>query len=487
MSTESPVLRVRGLSATAGSAVLLDDVSFEAEAGRVTVLAGPSGSGKTSAALALLGASGHGVRLRGQVEVAGTAVVDENGVTADAERVRGAVVAYLPQHPGSALNPARRIGSTLTELARLHGHGEPEPVVAEALRAAQLPDGRELRRRFPHQFSGGQRQRVALAQTMACRPRVLVLDEPSTGLDPATAAKLAAELTELAGAGLAVLLLSHDQALVRALADRVVLLRDGRVVRSGPPAEVLPALEPYRIAPLVSEVDTPLLEVRSLSATLRRGGRAPVLHDVHLTVPKAGCVGVAGPSGSGKTTLARCVAGLHERYRGRILLDGEPLPVLRRRDPVRKRRVQYVWQEVRGSFDERRTVLDQVARTAVRLGGSTPADARAQAVATLERLGVGEGVSARRPASLSGGELQRAALARAVLAGPDLLICDEITTSLDRAATESVLALLAGLHAERGLALLWVSHDAGLLGAVAQHVVELVDGRVADRPQPVHR
>ncbi|HEY3560398.1 MAG TPA: ATP-binding cassette domain-containing protein, partial [Kribbella sp.] len=158
--------RVRGLSATAGSAVLVDGVSFEVVAGEVTALVGASGSGKTTSALALLGEHGDGVRLSGQVEIAGEIVVDSKGVTpAD---VRGHVVAYMPQHPGSALNPARRIGTTLRELAKLHD-GDAE----EAVRVAQLPGDNATLRRFPHQFSGGQRQRVALAQTLTCRPKVL--------------------------------------------------------------------------------------------------------------------------------------------------------------------------------------------------------------------------------------------------------------------------------------------------------------------------
>ncbi|WP_432881227.1 ABC transporter ATP-binding protein [Kribbella sp. CA-245084] len=464
------VARVDNLRATAGSAILVDGVSFEVVAGEVTALVGASGSGKTTSALALLGEHGDGVRLDGRVEVGGEVVVDSNGPTrAD---VRGRVVAYMPQHPGSALNPARRIGTTLRELAKLHG-GD----VEEAVRVAQLPGDRATLKRFPHQFSGGERPRVALAQALTCRPRVLVLDEPSTGLDSITRLQLVQELRELTGTGLGILLLSHDLDLVRALATRVVVLDAGRVV-----ADVLPASPDLPLTG-TSTGGQPLLEAMSLSASLRPRGRDVVLRDVALEVRAGACLGVVGRSGSGKTTLARCVAGLHERHTGRILLDGEPLPVLRNRTREQTRRVQYVWQEVRGSFDERRPVDQQVARTAQRLRGLPAQQAREEAQATLARLGVAAITAARPPSRLSGGELQRAALARAVLANPDVLICDEITTALDDRGTALVLDLLTELKT-RGTALIWIGHDLGLVAAVADQVLVLDAGRVVEQGPP---
>ncbi|WP_427889241.1 ABC transporter ATP-binding protein [Kribbella sp. GL6] len=461
------LVSVDGLSAAARGGVLVEGVSFEVLVGEVTALVGASGAGKTTAALALLGESGEGVRLAGRVEVAGEVVVDGGGLTG--VDVRGRVVAYMPQHPGSALNPARRIGATLRELARLHG-GEP----AAALGAAQLPAERATLKRFPHQFSGGQRQRVVLAQALTCRPKVLILDEPSTGLDSITRLRLVHELRDLAASGLGILLLSHDLDLVRALATRVVVLHAGRVV-----SDVLPQpTDPPRLG--TSTPTQPLLKAMNLSAAVRRD---PIVREVDLTLHAGGCLGVVGRSGSGKTTLARCLAGLHERHTGTIHLDGKPLPVLRKRTRDQHRRVQYVWQEVRGSFDERRPVVQQVARTAERLRGLAPDQAHAEAVATLARLGVAAITAARPPSQLSGGELQRAALARAVLAHPDVLICDEITTALDDRGTALVLDLLGELK-DRGTALLWIGHDLGLIAAVADEVLVLDAGRVVEQGPP---
>ncbi|MEV0789489.1 ATP-binding cassette domain-containing protein [Kribbella sp. NPDC050459] len=470
------LVRVVGLSAVAGVEVLVDGVSFEVVAGEVTALVGASGSGKTTSALALLGEHGDGVRLGGRVEVGGRVVVDGNGVTAAAAAVRGRVVAYMPQHPGSALNPARRIGTTLRELAKLHG-GDPE----EAVRQAQLPGDDAVLKRFPHQFSGGQRQRVALAQTLTCRPEVLVLDEPSTGLDSVTRLQLVHELRELTATGLGILLLSHDLDLVRALATRVVVLDAGQVIAAGT-TDVVPRT-PDLDAPGTSTAGKPLLTAMNLKASLRPRGREVVLHEADLSVRAGACLGIVGRSGSGKTTLARCLAGLHERYTGSILLDDLPLPVLRRRTRDQHRRVQYVWQEVRGSFDERRPVDQQVARTAQRLRGLAPDRAYAEAVAMLARLGVAAITAARPPSRLSGGELQRAALARAVLAHPDVLICDEITTALDDRGTELVLDLLTELK-QRGTALIWIGHDLRLVAAVADRVMVLDAGRVVEQGPP---
>jgi peptide/nickel transport system ATP-binding protein len=477
---ERPLVRVASLAAVAGESILVDGVDFEVWPGQVTALVGASGSGKTTSALALLGEHGNGVTLSGHVEVDGQLVVDLDGVTAAAAQVRGRVVAYMPQHPGSALNPARRIGAGLTELAKLH-HPSAPGVVPEALRAAQLPADRATLRRFPHQFSGGQRQRIALAQALTCRPKVLVLDEPSTGLDSITRLQLAGELQELAQAGLGILLLSHDLDLVRALAHQVVVLDAGRVIGDVLATKTQSTATQLTAGPGTRSTSEPLLQAMNISASLRARDR--ILQEVDLAVPSGGCVGVVGRSGSGKTTLARCLAGLHERVTGRITLAGEDLPVLRKRSLEQNRRVQYVWQEVRGSFDERRLVDDQVARTAVRLRGLTPAEAKEEAVATLARLGVSAMVAARPPSQLSGGELQRAALARALLAKPDVLVCDEITTALDERGTALVVELLNELKAQ-GTALIWISHDLGLVAAVSDHVLVLDAGRVVEQGPP---
>ncbi|MFI6800696.1 ABC transporter ATP-binding protein [Streptosporangium canum] len=501
------MIRVVGLRAEAGGSALVDGVSFELAAGRVLALVGASGSGKTTIGRALLGEHASGVALSGTVEVRGR-------------------IGYLPQHPASVLNPVRRVGAVLREIARRHApDGAAAERVASVLRRAGLPAGEDLLRRYPHQLSGGQQQRLVLAQTLLTAPSAIVADEPTTGQDAITRGEVAGELRGLARQGIAVVLLSHDLDVVRALADQVVVLHGGRVTERGPaedvftrpghdytrrllaarlPATPRPAPEvppPVSISPgpgapppagvspgpAVPRPAPPgrvRIEVAGLTAGHRSG---PVLDDVSLRVAAGQCLALVGRSGSGKTTLARCVAGLHEPARGTVLLDGRPLaPSLSRRRREDVARVQYVFQDAHASFDPGRTVAEQVSRTAVRLRGLGPGRAREAALDMLGRVGLGPAAAARRPGGLSGGELRRAALARALLASPDVLICDEITSGLDTVTQAGVLDLLDGLRRALGLTLVLISHDMGVVARLADHVVILSAGRIVEEGGAAH-
>jgi len=523
------VIRVTGLRAEAGGGTLVDGVSFELAPGRVLALVGASGSGKTTIGRALLGEHAPGVVLSGTVEVAGT-------------------VGYLPQHPASALNPVRRVGAVLREIAGRHApDGSVTDRISSALRRVDLPADGETACRYPHELSGGQQQRLVLAQTLLTAPSVIVADEPTTGQDAITRREVVDELADLVRRGIALVLLSHDLDVVRALAHHVVVLRAGRVVESGPAGEVLcrprhdytrrllaarlPVIPPSGAAPpspdeigssngLAEEVfaretgsstggtgaltdggEIPFsgevgshsrkaasprevvpglarLDVVGLTARYRS---VTVLHDVSLRMAAGRCLALVGRSGSGKTTLARCVAGLHEPARGAVLLNERPLAgSLARRSRQEVARVQYVFQDAHASFDPNRTVADQVSRTAVRLRGLRPDAARGAALEMLERVGLGATSAVRGPSGLSGGELQRAALARALLASPSVLVCDEITSGLDTITQAEVLDLLGELRRESGLTLMLISHDMGVVARMADHVMVLAGGRVVE-------
>ncbi|MFB7176659.1 ABC transporter ATP-binding protein [Streptomyces sp. NPDC056257] len=462
------VAEVRDLRIEIGGRAVVDGVSLTARAGRVTAVIGPSGSGKTTTGLALLGEYPPGARVEGAVRTE-----------------RAGVVGYVPQHPGAVLNPARRIGALLGDVAARRGGGRREVRgrVLEALELARLPDPARTLRRFPHQLSGGQQQRVVLAQALLLGAGVIVADEPTTGQDALTKQAVVAELAALAARGIAVVLLSHDMDVVRRLADEVVVMREGRVVERGPVRAVLG--EPAPGAPAAPRTRRPagpvVLEVRALTAGHRTArGAVEVLHEVALSVRSGECLALVGRSGSGKTTLGRCLAGLHAGHRGRILLDGEPLPrSLRARSRTQLAAVQYVFQDAKAAFEEHRPVLDQVARTAVRLRGADARAARAEAARTMEALGLGAGPAGRRPGELSGGELQRAALARALLARPRVLVCDEITSGLDPVTRAGVLDLLAGLREHEDLALVFITHDLAAAAALADRTAVLEAGRLA--------
>ncbi|MYQ78935.1 MULTISPECIES: ABC transporter ATP-binding protein [unclassified Streptomyces] len=461
-AAREPVAVIQGLRVEVGGRAVLDGVDLRLRPGRITALTGGSGSGKTTTGLALLGEYPPGARVTGSV------------------RVPQGLIGYVPQHPAAVLNPARRIGALLMDIARDRVRHLPRPGrraaarerVLDALARVRLPADGRLLRRFPHQLSGGQQQRVVLAQVLLLGARAVVADEPTTSQDPLTKRGIVDLLADVARQGIAVLLLSHDMDVVRALADEVVVLHDGRV-RDAAPADV-PARAPLGGA----EREGVVLDARSLVA---RHGRTPVLDRVSLTVRAGECLAVVGRSGSGKTTLARCLSGLHPRHGGDVLLDGRPLPAgLRERSRRQVAGVQYVFQDAKAAFDAYRPVLDQVARTAVRLRGADPAGARREALALLGALGLPEAKAARLPAHLSGGELQRAALARAVLARPRVLVCDEITSGLDPLTRDAVLGLLGGLlrsgHTD---ALVLITHDLAT-AARADRIAVMDDGRVVE-------
>ncbi|MCR8579546.1 ABC transporter ATP-binding protein [Streptomyces sp. Isolate_219] len=489
--------RVQDLRVDIDGRALVDGVSLRVPPGRITALIGASGSGKTTTGLALLDEYPPGARVTGQVHTPDT------------------LVGYVPQHPATVLNPARPVAALLQDIARTHVRHLPRRArrsevrhrILRALAQAQLHDGETLLHRYPHQLSGGQQQRVVLAQALLTGARTLIADEPTTGQDAVTKQQIADQLAAVAREGIAVLLLSHDLEVVRALAHDVHVLRAGRIVESGPPEqlwsspqhswtrELLTPAAPAEPSdgPLAPSTDagTPagdttsgpaateaVLQVRSLTA---RHGRSTVLHTPELLLPP-GCSALVGRSGSGKTTLARCLAGLHRSYDGEVLLEGVALPrSLRDRTREQLAAVQYVFQDARAAFDEHRPVLGQVMRSAIRLRRVPQPEALAEAERTLSNLGLSGDLVRRRPAQLSGGELQRAALARALLARPRVLICDEITSGQDSVTRRNLRTLLADLvrtHPEMSLVLITHDRDTATL---ATRIAVLDDGHLVEQ------
>ena len=486
---------------------VVDGVSVEVPAGATLGVVGESGSGKTTLALSLLGVVRPGLRA-----TAGAVMVDGLPVlTADRRalrRLRRRTVSYLGQDPAASLNPTMRVGRLVSELLIDRGPAA-QAEVADRLSAVGLPADADFARRYPHQLSGGQQQRVALARSLANDPSVLVLDEPTTGLDVVIQELV---LTELAAQrdrlGLTTIVISHDLAVVARLADEVIVIRAGAKVDQGEVLGLFSRPAHDYTAALVSAVPDPsrpadrppragagaggpCLEVVELSASYqrarrggagRRPGGVPVVAGVSLRLDAGECLALVGPSGSGKTTIARCVAGLHRPDRGHVALRGTRLAAdAARRSVAQRGRIQLVPQDPYGSLNPRRTVGAAIARPLRTLRHLSRAAAARATEDLLDRVRLRHDLAQRYPRELSGGERQRVAIARALAAGPELLVCDEVTSALDVSVQAGILQLLDDLRAQLGLTLLFITHDFGVVARIADRVAVLDGGRICEQ------
>ncbi len=476
-----------------GKAVLAD-IRFELEAGEILGLVGESGSGKTTLATALLGHVRQGAYLAaGQVLVAGQDLLGLHGEAL--RKARGGLIAYIPQDPAMALNPALRIARQLHESLAAHepglSAGERRQRLSATLQQVGLPDDPAFLQRFAHQLSGGQQQRVLLALAFILRPRVVVLDEPTTALDASTQALFLSSLRQLCKTqGVAAVYVSHDLAVVKALADRVMVLYAGQVVESAetgqlfrqpghPYSQRLLAAATLAARPCsCTEAQPLLLDVCALKVS---HGHRPVVAQVSLQLHRGQCLALVGESGSGKSSLSRALVGLAQEVEGQLWFAGEPLALdLHRRTAEQRRRIQYIFQNPLRALNPRQTVA-QILATPLRhffgLGGRA---LRQRIEQVLARVALPLTVADVYPGSLSGGERQRVAIARALACEPWLLICDEITCALDVSVQASILALLRELQ-DQGLALLFVSHDLGVVRAMANRVAVLRGGSLVEQ------
>ena len=559
----APVLQLDGVRVEVeGVATVIEAVTLELKRGEIVCLVGESGSGKTTTALTAFGYCSPTLTISaGRISVEGKALT----TAADFARIRGSGVAFVPQNPATALNPSMRVGAAVADTARGAG-GDRNATARQMLGRVGLPETDEFVRRFPHQLSGGQQQRVCIAAALAARPKVLVLDEPTTGLDVVTQARILQELVRLRDEeGVAMLYVTHDLSVAAQIADRIVVLYGGHVVEEGPAAEVLRrprhpytrglmAATPDHVTARVLEVmpgrpvdiadrppgcpfaprcpqridrcdeALPSLEVRAPNHLVRCTewqrtgqvdwagqvaaareaaadlGRAVVLrvadlHAEHRTrygavlaatgisfqLQRGACVALVGESGSGKTTIARVVAGLHRTWTGQVLLDGEPLaPQARRRTREQRRRIQMVFQSPSDALNPRHTVADTVSRPAITLRGLSRRAAAAEVEALLDAVRLPARYARCYPRELSGGQRQRVAIAAALAAEPDVIVCDEITSALDVSVQATVLELLRDLRQERDVSLLFITHDLGVVAAIADEVLVLDQGRICE-------
>ncbi|GLU50191.1 ABC transporter ATP-binding protein [Nocardiopsis ansamitocini] len=422
---------------------VVENADVTIAAGEVVALMGESGSGKTSTVLAALDALGPGLhRSSGTVRWNGVPI----GRGRAARVWRRSHVGMLAQDPAGALHPLRSVAGLVGEGLLGSRRADRAKSVARALAEVGLaPEALWSRR--PHELSGGQAQRVALARALVGEPPLLVLDEPTGGLDPATLELVRVALRRRRGdPRMSTLVISHDTDFVTGLADRVVHVGEVPAVRPRPGARVRSG-------------GVPVLTARRLTLAQPPGGR-PLLTEADLAVHAGECVVVLGPSGAGKSTLLTALAGLHRPAQGELRLKDQELPCgLAERTRSHLRAVQFVGQDPATALNPAHTVATALTRPLRILGGLDRSTARARVPELLDAVGLAPRLAARRPGELSGGQRQRVALARALAAEPDVLLADEATSALDAATAGTVLDLLDHLRATRGLAVLLVTHD----------------------------
>ncbi len=497
-----PLLRFEALGVRFGDTEAVRALSLAVEAGETAALVGESGSGKSVAMLAMLGLLPPGAATSGQVRFDGHDMLALGPRALD--RVRGRTVSIVFQEPQSALDPLFTVGAQIAGVLR-HARGLGRRAAAARavalLEETGIPEPARRARSYPHELSGGQRQRVAIAMAMACAPKLLIADEPTTALDTTVAARILDLLAGLkARHGMALLLISHDLGLVRRVADTVHVMERGRLVESGTTADlVAQPRQPYTrkllaadrlpaaaAAPAVAAA-TPLLQAEDIRVRYRlRGGWGAArwftaVDGVSLAIRPGETMGIIGESGSGKSTLGRALLRLTPAT-GALRFDGNDLQALSTASlrPLR-RDLQMVFQDPFASLSPRLT-LGEIVGEGLRVHEpAMTARARAdRAAAALEEVGLPAPYAARRPAELSGGQRQRVAIARAMILAPRVVVLDEPTSALDRSVQAEVLALLRRLQAERGLSYLFITHDLAVVRAMATQLMVMRDGRLVE-------
>lgn len=548
---EKIVLRVSDLRVVTNAGdEILHGVDFALARGEILGLVGESGSGKTTAGLACMGHYREGLKFgsgsvsiwpRGEATHVEVGDLDEVAV----RELRGSRIAYIPQDPALSLNPAMRVGEQIREVLDIHHFGnsdrERSERVAEVLVDVGLPGDKEYQKRWPHQLSGGQQQRIGIAMAFAMYPDVLILDEPTTGLDVSTQSVVLDTIRQMTVANnVAGLYITHDLAVIKDISDRVAVMLRGNLVEEGPVSAVLEkpqheytqmlmaavpdlagrktigdgaaeekkpseddekthilvsagdkssadsdGFEPNGTAASAGERDgaaasatAPLLEVKDVALAY---GKAQILDGINLVLEPGECTMLLGESGSGKTTLSQCVAGLNDDYTGAVRLRGTELArSTRKRTNEQRVGIQYVFQSPFSSLNPRRSIGQSLTVPLEMSGEGTAATRKAAVEEALDSVRLGRSFYHRRPGDLSGGERQRAAIARALVNAPSVMVCDEITSALDVSVQASIVGLLRALRAERQLAMLFVTHNIALSRHIADNLAVLNKGKIVD-------
>lgn len=539
--TTTPALSVRSLGVNFGSNQVVKNLSFDVYPGKTTAIVGESGSGKSVTSLAIMrlveymNAEITSGTILFHRDVSGSQPQDLTQLSDKAMRkIRGKEIAMIFQEPMTSLNPVYTIGDQITEVLVLHEKLTQDAARVEAvklLKLVRLADAEALLKRYPHQLSGGMRQRVMIAMALACRPKVLVADEPTTALDVTIQAQILTIMRDLQQElGMAVIFITHDMGVVAEMADQVVVMRHGEKVEEGSVEEIFARPQhPYtqallaavpklgsmqgealpRMDPLVvldgnvartlgesRQQDTartdsaPVVEIENLVTRfdIRKGFFGGISHRVHavenvsFTIFPGETLALVGESGSGKSTIGRTIQQLQESTSGTIRFGGKAVADMSRAEKMRLRQeVQYIFQDPFASLDPRKTVGFSIAepiRTHGLLHGAKAIRQRVNQL--LERVGLSADQAERYPHEFSGGQRQRVCIARALASKPKLIIADEALSALDVSIQAQIIHLLMELQQDEGLAYLFISHDMAVVEKMSHRVAVLHLGQVVE-------
>ena len=509
MNAERPVvLDIKDLAVSLGrqpdAPRIIDGVSLQVRQGETLCVVGESGSGKSVTSLTVMGLLPKKILAptRGSITLAGEDVLAASDRRL--RQLRATTMAMIFQEPMTALNPVVPVGRQIDEVLRAHtglDAGARRQRILAMMEQVRLPDVARIFKSYPHQLSGGQRQRIMIAMALVLEPKLLIADEPTTALDVTTQKQILALIRDLQrDHGTAVLFITHDMGVVAEIADRVAVMRQGRIVESGPLDSVLraPTMEYTRnllsaVPSLVPRAPRPasqepiVLETNALGKIYRERSflgtsrEVAAAQDVTLTLHKGRTLGIVGESGSGKSTVARCIVRLIDPTSGSVRLVGREIselsrPALR---PHRKR-IQIVFQDPYRSLNPRVTVGESIAEGPVNYGASR-ADALRRAGELLELVDLPADALSRYPHQFSGGQRQRIAIARALALDPDVLVADEAVSALDVSVQAQVLDLFDEIQTRLGIALLFITHDLRVAAQICDEVVVMQHGRIVEQ------
>ena len=518
-----------------GKIVAVEDVSFEIKPKQTVCLVGESGSGKSVSSLSMmrLVEFGGGKLSGGKIfftNSEGREINLSNSNQKQMRNIRGNEIGMIFQEPMTALNPVFTIERQLTEGLIVHKKISKRKAKMEALellRLVRIPEPEMRMQQYPHELSGGMRQRVVIAMALACEPRLLIADEPTTALDVTIQAEILALINRLkVETNAAILFITHDMAVVAQMADRVVVMHNGKKMEEGTVHEIfnnpqheytksllaaVPKLgemasrkypEPMRLVgqkktkalkPIVG-TNEPLLKVNNLvtrypvkGGMLRRTvARVHAVEDVSFTIMKGKTLSLVGESGCGKSTVGRSLIRLVEPTSGDVNLDGQNILSLNPKDMREARsNIQMVFQDPFASLNPTLTLFDQVAEPLRNFGTNNPGELRVKIGDLFDRVKLPRSFIRRYPHELSGGQRQRIAIARALALNPSLIVADEPVSALDVSVQAQVLNLMMELQVDLGLSYLFISHDMAVVERVSHDVGVMYLGRLVEiGPRP---